>query len=460
VWDALASFLKSQGVSPVAAESVGLLVPRSSGSGHYDFFRHRLMFAVADVQGRIVAFSGRALGPMPGEEEREKDPPKYINSRESPIYTKGTVLFGLHQARHAIRQREEAIVVEGNFDVVSLHARGIDNVVAPLGTAFTPEQAKLLKRFAANVVLLFDADNAGRKAAKAAAEPCEAAGLDARVAVLPEGKDPDDFVRVRGADALRGVTSQGVGLGEYLIETALDETFVAQDAHEKAQRVDDVNALLAKQSDPLVRSMWKAVADRLAGRLDLHGLAPLRDESRSPEPFRALLQKVRRALATAQTAPAAASDPRRARIRRRTPGAAFRAEIVGALLEFPALLDDPEVQPALELLEGPSALTVAAMRGSLTPTKKGLDSTVFLAQIPSAIQAFASARLAAPQHETIEDARASLIENAKKLSELILSREASEIAREQHKAAGDWEQEAELAREALDRVRRKHGVKQ
>src|SRR4051794_27463293 len=158
-WDALASYLRQQGISPVVAEKVGLLVPRSSGSGHYDRFRHRLMFAVTDVQGRVIAFSGRAL-PDPSPEELaslniagptttpDAAPAKYINSPESPIYTKGDHLFGLYQARQAIRQGGEAVLVEGNFDVVALHARGVGNVVAPLGTAFTPAQARLLKRFA------------------------------------------------------------------------------------------------------------------------------------------------------------------------------------------------------------------------------------------------------------------------------------------------------------------------
>ena len=149
-WDGLASFFKKQSVSPAVGESVGLLVPRSSGSGYYDRFRHRLMFPVLDVQGRIVAFSGRAL-PAPPEDEAAsatpaEPPPKYINSPESPIYVKGATVFGLWQARHAVRQQEKAILVEGNFDVVSLHARGVTNVVAPLGTAFTLDQAKLLRQ--------------------------------------------------------------------------------------------------------------------------------------------------------------------------------------------------------------------------------------------------------------------------------------------------------------------------
>ncbi len=190
-WDGLASFLKQQGISPILAERAGLLIPRANGSGHFDRFIHRLMFAVIDVMGRVVAFSGRALpDPTPAEiaahapsaprPDPEKKPAKYINSPESPIYTKGEHLFGLHQAKAAICQEGEAILVEGNFDVVALHARGLANAVAPLGTAFTPAQAKLLKRFAPSVVVAFDGDAAGKKATRAARVPCREGGLSAR----------------------------------------------------------------------------------------------------------------------------------------------------------------------------------------------------------------------------------------------------------------------------------------
>jgi DNA primase len=133
-WDGLTAYLQKQGISPATAERVGLLVPRTSGGGHYDRFRHRLMFPVLDVSGRVIAFSGRAL-PEPDEEELrmlsmksfskpEDKPAKYINSPESPIYTKGEHLFGLYQARQAIRQKGEAVLVEGNFDVVRSSSRG------------------------------------------------------------------------------------------------------------------------------------------------------------------------------------------------------------------------------------------------------------------------------------------------------------------------------------------------
>ncbi|MFW5741185.1 MAG: DNA primase, partial [Myxococcota bacterium] len=123
-WDNLLTYLRKQGVSPVAAETLGLIAPRRGGGGHYDFFRNRLMFAITDVQGRVVGFSGRVL-PDPESGEVDKNTGKYINSSESPIYKKSDIVFGLFQARQAIRQHDHAIVVEGNFDVVSLHARGI-----------------------------------------------------------------------------------------------------------------------------------------------------------------------------------------------------------------------------------------------------------------------------------------------------------------------------------------------
>src|SRR6187402_3376621 len=155
------------------------------------------MFAVLDLQGRVVAFSGRALTePTPSElaelgiestaQPGADAPAKYINSPESPIYKKRETVFGLYQARQALRSGEACVVVEGNFDVMSLHARGIKQVVAPLGTAFTEEQARAIRRFSQDVTLLFDGDSAGRRAVQAAREPCDKGNLFVRVASLPD----------------------------------------------------------------------------------------------------------------------------------------------------------------------------------------------------------------------------------------------------------------------------------
>jgi DNA primase len=463
-WDGLASFLKAQGVSPAVAESVGLLVPRTSGAGYYDRFRHRLMFAVVDVHGRVVAFSGRALAPIddgesldagtprdkPGAAPRDP-PPKYINSPESPIYTKGSHMFGLWQARHAIRQSEHAIVVEGNFDVVSLHARGLENVVAPLGTAFTVEQAKLLRRYAVQVTLLFDADTAGRKAARAAEGPCDEAGLDARVALLPDKTDPDEFVRTKGAGALRHVLAQARGLFEYLIDVELDPTFNAADMVERAARAARVAAIIERQKDPIVRGMLESYADYAASRLDLVRSAP--------NAWGALRRRVMAAARTVHVRAGPRSS--QARIPPRRPGQDERKAIIGALLDFPVLLDDSQMKGVLDLLEGESARIVAAIGQSMRTNAAGekvLDSSEFLAQMPPAIQAFASARLAAPAHETIDDARATVSANEKKLRDSNIAREANEIVREQHRVVGDWDMELELARQADSIVRERQGL--
>jgi DNA primase len=456
-WEGLASFLKKQGVSPAVGEAVGLLVPRSSGSSYYDRFRHRLMFAVLDAQGRVVAFSGRALQADQNVAHDEAldaardPPPKYINSPESPIYVKGATLFGLWQGRHAIRQTGRAIVVEGNFDVVSLQARGVPNVVAPLGTAFTADQAKLLRRYAGNVTLLFDGDAAGRKAARTAEDACDKAGLEADVAMLPDGMDPDEYVRARGVPALHHVVGQARGLLEYLIDVELDDSFNAADLRDRVARIDRVAALLVRQRDPVVRGMLKAYADYAASRLDLIRSAP--------NAFGALERKVASSAQGARVR--ASSRPSEARVKHRAPGYEERKAIVGALLDYSVLLDDSAVRETLGLLEGESARIVVAMAKCIRVDARGekvLDTGEFLAQMPSAIQAFASARLAAPVHDTLEEARASVLANARKLRETNTARETLETVREQQRVVGDWEAEVQLAKHVDALVRQRQGL--
>jgi DNA primase len=486
-WDGLTSFLRAQGVSPTAAESVGLLVPRSNGSGFYDRFRHRLMFAVVDPQGRVVAFSGRALRDLPeglssasGTGDTGRDgvrsalryvqpksdagpPPKYINSPESPIYVKGQMLFGIHQARHGIRKEEVAVLVEGNFDVVSLHARGLENVVAPLGTAFTSEQAKLLKRFAPSVVFLFDGDAAGKKAVRASREAIRAAGMNARVATLPEGVDPDELSRARGANAVTDVVAQARGMAEALIEMELDGTFTQADVFDRVERIERIRKLIGDEDDPIMRLELYAYADHaVSARLDLHGMRVGRDDMHESGPFAALQKALRRDEAAARSrgeAPRAAATPKEARIGAKVPGAAERRAIVGCLIEWPCLLDDPEVSGELALIEGPSVMLVAALRRSWKPMDKSLNVDRFLSEIPPAVRSYANERLASPERESESDAKGYLLENANKLKRLLLSQEAAQINRETYRAQGDWDAERELAKEQSERLRAKHGLK-
>lgn len=458
-WDGLANHLRDAGISHRAAEQVGLLVPRKSGSGHYDRFRHRLMFAVLDLQGRVIAFSGRAL-PDPEDAELRalslervgsstpgEAPAKYVNSPESPIYKKREAVFGLYQARSAVRDAGMAVLVEGNFDVVSLHARGIKNVVAPLGTAFTAEQARLVKRFAPSVTLLFDGDSAGRRAVVASREPCKQAGLSAKVATLPQGTDPDELSRTQGAEAIRRVVGAARGLLEYLIESALD-SFSGTDAHARAAKLKEVTELITAEDDPAVRALAEQHADRIAGRL---GMGDART-------FRALRTSVLSGMGDGR-----ASGPVRAPTPERARSSAGRTEveqvIFGALLDYPELLGDDEVLAGVDLAEGDIAGAIAALRQSC---KDGAlqNPEVVLAKLGPSIHPFASARLAAPRHERVEDAKSELLQNIAKLKRLELKRQRSEVVRElQHAASvGDADQEMALLREHMRRARERHGL--
>ncbi|HEX8709510.1 MAG TPA: DNA primase, partial [Pyrinomonadaceae bacterium] len=175
-WDALSSHLKRRGATQTQIERSGLVVLKDAG-GSYDRFRGRLIFPVLDAQGRPIAFGGRTL--EPGGE------PKYLNSPETPAYTKGRHLYGLHQTRDEIRRRKFAILVEGYLDLIIPYQFGIRNSVASLGTALTPEQAKLLGRFARKVVVNYDGDRAGIKAAKRAIEVLLAEDFEVKILVLP-----------------------------------------------------------------------------------------------------------------------------------------------------------------------------------------------------------------------------------------------------------------------------------
>jgi DNA primase len=451
-WDGLATFFRQQGISPNEAETVGLLSPRTSGSGHYDRFRHRLMFAVLDTQGRVVAFSGRALAEPPGAQPKPdgEKPAKYVNSKESPIYTKGNVLFGLFQARHAIRTEEIALVVEGNFDVFSLHARGLSNVVAPLGTAFTVEQARLLKRYTPRVVLLFDGDAAGRKATFAARGPCKQEGLIAQVGLLPDGQDPDDFARVRGIEALKTCVKEPKGLLVFMIDAELDESFGAVDLHEKLARIERIADLIASEDDPLVRLEASTHADSVvAGRLDILGA----------ESLRALHAKLRAKVRALPVVPrlggvggSGRAPPDRARSTPKTAASIERRDMVGALLDYPSLLADPDVVAACVHLEGPAALTIAVLRKAYTG-EKGLDTGGFLAQIPPAIRFFASNRLAVPEHESEGQAKEALLASAERLERLILAQDIVDISRDLEKDA-----DLEKLRNAQSLAERKSGL--
>nr|MBA3883784.1 DNA primase [Chthoniobacterales bacterium] len=195
-WDALLKWGLEQGYRRVEIIQSGLVKLRDeerSDGDVYDRFRNRVMFPISNAEGEVIAFSGRAIG-------NDAETAKYLNSPETPLFRKGNVLFGLHKSKRALIEANSAIVCEGQLDLITLFEAGIRNVVAPQGTAFTDNQARILKRFVEEVVLCFDADAAGQKAAERSMESLLQSDLIVRVAEMPAGEDPDSIVRTRGRE--------------------------------------------------------------------------------------------------------------------------------------------------------------------------------------------------------------------------------------------------------------------
>lgn len=234
-WDALLFALRETGASDKLIEQSGLVSANEEKNRVFDRFRGRIMFPVLDIDGRPVAFGARALG---------KDEPKYLNSPETPAYVKGQHLYGLYQGRAEIRRKKFVILVEGYLDLIALYQFGITNTAASLGTAFTPEQAKLLGRFARKVVVNYDGDSAGVKAARRAIEILLAEDLEIKVLVLPEGKDPDDFIRANGSDSYNLLRGKAFPFLQFILDSAIQERNLGM-PRQKAEAIEDVLPVLS-----------------------------------------------------------------------------------------------------------------------------------------------------------------------------------------------------------------------
>ena len=257
-WSSLVDFAASKRVPVADLEYAGLAKPRERGGGHFDMFRNRLMFPVRDLSKRVVAFSGRALS----AEEKAK----YINSPETPFYRKAKELFGIDLAQGPIKAAQRAILVEGNFDVVSLHAHGVSQAVAPLGTALTIDQVRLLRRFTKSVVLFFDGDKAGRAAARKSLDILlEADFPEILFAQLPDGADPDDIARRGGADAVQALIQQAKPLLDLLIEELILPATGSATPSAKAAAVSELAPLMAKIKDTTLLEAWIQEISRRTG---------------------------------------------------------------------------------------------------------------------------------------------------------------------------------------------------
>ena len=259
-WDSLFKHLIARGAAPELIEKAGLTLPRENKDGYYDRFRNRLMFPVCDSRGRVVAFSGRAL---------DNSEPKYLNSPDTPVYRKGDTVFGLNLAKEAVKKEKFAVLVEGNLDTVTVHQSGVLNVAAPLGTALTAAQCKLLARSADTIVLAFDADPAGEAAAERSAEIIRAQGMKVKVASFAGAKDPDELIRKNGAESFKTAIEQALPYLEFKLRRLISR-YNLNDIEARGQALKEAAKLLGAEKDGFTQKEYAKLA---AGLLKVDGEA-------------------------------------------------------------------------------------------------------------------------------------------------------------------------------------------
>jgi DNA primase len=287
-WDDTLNWARAKGWDLALVEQAGLILPRDPADpsrGHYDRFRGRLMFPICDEQGRVIAFSGRILR---GDDKA----PKYVNSPESPIFTKGRVLYALDKSKRAILDAGAAIICEGQLDAIACFMAGVKNIVAPQGTALTGEHLRILRRYAQEVVLCFDSDTAGQKAAARALDEVLGSGLFVRVITVPAPHDPDSYIKAHGPEAFRALVGSARDFFEFYLE------FLC--AREPVQTDRGRQVVLQEMAAALGRTANEILLDRYAQRTAM-ALAAAGGVALSPDAVRAEFRK--RIAASGRSAP-------------------------------------------------------------------------------------------------------------------------------------------------------------
>jgi DNA primase len=253
-WDGLLRHLRQIGHSPPLLEKAGLVVRRSEGEGYYDRFRGRIIFPIRDGNGSTIAFGGRVM---------DDSLPKYLNSPETPLYSKSNVLFCLDKAKDAARKNDHFIIVEGYLDAISCHQHGVRNAVATLGTALTDGHLRLLRRFTKKLKLIFDPDPAGVKAALRSFDLLAGSGMSVKVVSLPDGDDPDTFLARKGHDAFAACLKEAMPLMDFVLAQVLKDGQGATIA-EKAERAGELLGFIGRLPSGIEREHYlKKTADAL-----------------------------------------------------------------------------------------------------------------------------------------------------------------------------------------------------
>ncbi len=253
-WEGLINFAEKNDLEKAIFEKLGLILKKEDGS-YYDRFRGRIIYPIFSPAGRVIAFGGRIL-------IEEENQPKYLNSPETKIYTKGKTLYGLFQSKDEIRKKDAVLLVEGYMDLISLYQNGFKNAVASAGTALTTEQVQILSRYTKNVTVIYDSDEAGQKAAARASEIMLETDIDFKIVSLPEGEDPDSFIKNHGGERMK-IEIQSANDYVSFVESILMKDKLTIDNTEKLKIINKILELTSKIKDPIRRSLYvKSISEK------------------------------------------------------------------------------------------------------------------------------------------------------------------------------------------------------
>jgi DNA primase len=337
-WDNLLNFFSKKGTPLVRLEKSGLLLPKKDGRGYYDRFRDRIIFPIIDVNQKVIGFGGRVM---------DDSLPKYLNSPETALYNKSRSLYGLHLAKEKCATTHTVHIVEGYLDLVTLHQYGIENTVATLGTALTADHVRMLSRYVPRMILVYDSDEAGIRSALrcvdifwkehadfSRGDVFQEEKADTHILVLPDGHDPDSYLRKEGAESFYQAADQAPGIVTFLIDQSISKHGLSTEG--KIRVVADLQRSLAAINDTVARSLYvKQLAERIGIEENI------------------VLEKVRE-----KTAAKEKYDPRVPKDDRNQKGGRLEQQIIAMMLQFPPILSEVKKYDVIEYIENKDLKTI------------------------------------------------------------------------------------------------------
>jgi DNA primase len=345
-WDIIVKVLKERKISKGIAAQCGLVLERKQKNGYYDRFRNRIMFPIFDINMQVAGFGGRVM---------DDAMPKYMNSPETPVYNKSRILYGLHAAKQFCRQEGCVYIVEGYFDFLSLYQHGIKNTVASLGTALTPDHVRILKGYAARMILVFDSDAAGISAAKRSVKIFMNEGVDTRILVLPQDNDPDSYVVKHGQKSFDELASSAKTIMQFLLQVSIDTHGLSVEG--RIRILEDMKQQLILIQDSALRSLY---VKELAETLNI-------DE-------RAVLEKVREQYLSRPEKKFFLRDTKREDVKLESDRR--EEQMISLILNYPEIIDEIRNKDVLDYFYSERLKHLAQKILSVDPDKKAFITNV------------------------------------------------------------------------------------